>query len=166
MKRTKVQQFTPEVCECCGQDTSYELGLDKGTALIVYQIAKFIRMKGINIVHPRKEMEGVYLTSNQVGNLSRARFHGLIASVDDNAGNYLLTKKGGAFLRGEVVPKIAIVKKATAKLPAMNIGYHLPDEIKTTFRGLVAEKEYWTGIDFEIKEGRVVLDIQEKATLF
>ena len=79
------------------------------------QIARYIRTKGINVVHPRKEMEGHSLSSNDVGNLSRARFHGLIAKVKGEKGNYLLTTKGAKFLRGEAVPKYAIISIVTGK---------------------------------------------------
>ena len=99
----KKVEYKPEECACCHQTTTYLLSIDRGTTEIMYAIAHFIGKKGINIVHPRKEMEGEYLTSNQVGNLSRARMHGLIASVDGNPGSYCMTKKGGHFLRGGAV---------------------------------------------------------------
>ena len=154
--KQKLQKFEPKICECCGQEETYQLGLDKGSALIVLKIAQFIGIKGINAVHPRKEMEGNWLTSNQVGNLSRPRFHGLIAALEDSPGNYCLTRKGSAFLRGAIVPKIAIIQKAKSKLLATNIGYHLPDEITTTFRELVKKPEYWESIGYEIVEGRII----------
>lgn len=162
MTRKKINKYIPEVCECCGQDTTYQLQLNKGTALLVWKIAKFIRQKGINAVHPRKEMEGKILTSNDVGNLSTPRFHGLIARIDGESGNYLLTPKGASFLRNEPVAKIAIVRKAKKNSPATNIGYHLPDEVKTTFRELVKDNEYWTGIDYTIHQGRVIVDTQQE----
>jgi len=64
-------EYKPEKCECCGQTTTYIIGIDGGTVDIVKNIALFIGRKGINCVHPRKEMEGHGLSSNQVGNLSR-----------------------------------------------------------------------------------------------
>lgn len=154
------------MCECCGQDTSYIVNLDHGTAKTVYQIAQAIKRKGINIVHPRKELEGSYITSNQVGNLSKARFHGLIASVRDNPGNYLLTTKGSKFLKNEPVAKFAIVKKATHKEGPHNIGYHMPEELITNYKELINEPDYWNCIDFDIVEGRIVKDIPKKETLF
>ena len=84
--------FEPEICECCGQAQTYLLPIDWGTALIVKAVARAIRLKGINAIHPVKEMEvpakgwnyGMAindgkLTSNQIGNFTRARVHGLIA---------------------------------------------------------------------------------------
>lgn len=166
MTKNKLTAYEPCVCEHCRQDTTYELGLDKGSALIVWKIAQFIRQKGINCVHPRKEMEGEGMTSNEVGNLSRPRFHGLIAAKHDEPGNYVLTAKGAKFLRGEPVSRIAIVKKATVDEPAHNIGYHLPDVMVCTFQELVSEARYWDALDFEIVEGRIVNDVASQQKMF
>src|SRR4030042_647169 len=145
-------EYKPEECEHCGQTTTYLLGLDHGTADIVRAIAIKIGEKGINIVHPRKEMEGTTLSSNQVGNLSRARFHGLIASVKGEKGNYLLTRKGAAFLRGESVPRYAIISKSEGH----QIGYFTNGEkFMVTIKDLLNEGEYWEGINYDIVEGEV-----------
>ncbi len=149
----KAVDYKPERCECCGQTTTYILAIDRGTANIVKQIALFIEKKGINIVHPRKEMEGDKLSSNEVGNLSRARYHGLIAKASDNPGNYVMTNKGIKFLQGELIPRFAIVSK-TEKC---QVGYYLPDENKITFKEAM-KGEQWDGINYEIVEGRVVLN--------
>lgn len=148
--KTKVDQ---KKCSCCGQATQYGLAIDKGTVKIVKEIALFIGKKGINIVHPRKEMEGVELTSNEVGNLTRARVHGLIAKVKGKnmAGNYCLTSKGAKFLRGEVVPKIAIVSKAEKK----QIGY-IENEYCTINDKEINAGDYWNGLGYDIHEGKVV----------
>lgn len=149
-------QYKPEVCECCGQETTYVIAIDRGTVDIVKQIALFIKNKGINCVHPRKEMEGIFLSSNQVGNLSRPRFHGLIAKVRDNPGNYLLTPKGAKFLRGEEVPRIAIIRKSIAEDGSHNIGYFEPETEKVTVWDFDREGDYWVAINYEISEGNVV----------
>ena len=52
---TKEITYTPEVCTCCSQKTTYIIALDKGSAQIVKQLAKFIGKKGINAVHPAKK---------------------------------------------------------------------------------------------------------------
>lgn len=155
-------KYEPEKCECCGQTTTYILAIDRGTVEIVKKIALFIGNKGINAVHPRKELEGKGLSSNQVGNLSRPRFHGLIAKVKGNAGNYLLTRKGAKFLRGEPIPKFAIISKAEGK----QIGYFDPENevcnVDEFFGG-----EYWEGINYDIVEGNVIHRLDEpKETLF
>ena len=157
--------FKAEICECCGQTKTYAVALDKGSVLILKAIAKFIGQKGINCVHPRKEMEGSMLTSNQVGNLSRPRLHGLIAHVKGEPGNYLLTKKGADFLRGVDVPKIAIVKKATNQEKKRNIGYWREEEVRCTIDDF-HDEVYWEGINYDIHEGRIVYDEAQQKSMF
>lgn len=161
-----METYKPEVCECCGQTKTYAISIDHGTVDIVKQIARFIGQKKINCVHPRKEMEGKWLTSNQVGNLSRPRLHGLIAKVKDNPGNYLLTPKGARFLKGEHIPRVAIVLKATEKSEKRNIGYFDEENDRCTVNDFNGKGEYWEGIGYSVEEGRVVYDIPEQATMF
>lgn len=142
-------------CECCKQATAYELEIDRGTIDIVKAMAAHIRQKGINAVHPRKELEGKGLTSNQVGNLSRPRFHGLIAKIPKHSGNYCLTRKGLAFLNGESVPKVAIIRKGTSEAPPHNAGYL--DEMTTIHDFDEFWSEYWSSNGYEIQEGRVII---------
>ena len=153
-------KFQADICPACKQTCTYILGLDHGSVDILKQVARFIGKKGINAVHPRKEMEGVWLTSNQVGNLSRLRFHGLIAAVRGNRGNYLLTRKGADFLRGTSIPRYAIISKAEKH----QIGYFAPESITCVindFRGDLSEP-YWEGINYTIEEGRIIQDNQGK----
>ena len=151
--------YVSEKCKCCGQSETYILAIDKGTAKIVKAIALFIGQKGINVVHPRKEMEGTYLTSNEVGNLSRARYHGLIARLKGESGNYVLTRKGASFLRGEAIPTYAIISK---KFKA-NVGYWKPEEtvIIQDFNPKNPNgdsNDYWRGINYQIVEGHIIED--------
>lgn len=170
----KKANYTQERCECCGQTTTYLLPIDRGTVDIVKAIAKAIQLKGKNKIHPRNEMEiAVHqldnatminegkLTSNQVGNLSRLRFHGLIAKVKGSSGCYLLTSKGAQFLRGKEIPRYAIVSKAEKH----QIGYFEPDEFKTTIKDFDSEDEYWEGINYNIVDDQVVRDTPAQAAL-
>ena len=149
--------FKPETCEHCGQTKTYALAIDRGTTEILKAIARFIGQKGINAVHPRKEMEGKFLTSNQVGNLSRPRLHGLIARIE--SGNYCLTTKGANFLKGVVVPKVAIILKATGKSEKRNIGYYEPTELICQISDFTSDTERWEGINYTIEEGRIIREI-------
>lgn len=161
-----MEKYKPEVCVCCGQTTTYLIAIDHGTVHIVKQIARFIQQKGINCVHPRKEMEGAWLTSNEVGNLSRARLHGLIAKVKDNPGNYLLTKKGARFLKGDKIPRVAIIRKGTEATDRHNDGYFNPEEDTCVVGDFTASQgDYWEGINYTIEEGRIVRDVPEQRTL-
>jgi len=150
--------YRPEVCDHCRQSTTYILAIDRGTAQIVKQIARFIANKGVNIVHPRKEMEGRWLTSNEVGNLTRARAHGLIARVKGEPGNYCLTTKGSHFLHGGHIPKFAIRSKVEGK----TMGYYDPDHTMVQISDFNDSKDYWEGMDYKIEEGRIVRESEFK----
>ena len=170
--------FEPEICEHCGQAKTYLLPIDYGTALIVKAVAAAIRNKKINLVHPVKEMEvsakdwnykraimeGV-LTSNQIGNFTRARVHGLIARSKDEPGNWLLTRKGALFLKGEEVPRLAIIEKSRKVDGGRSHkqDYYKPDEFRCTVKEMSKPNlPYWEGIDFDIVEGRIVHDLPKK----
>ena len=156
--------FKPEICQCCGQSKTYALAIDKGTTDTLRAISIAIGRKGINIIHPRKEMEwrskdisqGL-ITSNQVGNLTKARVHGLIAKIKGQPGNYCLTTKGANFLRGGEIPRVAIIDKVIGH----QIGYFNPEDDKVSIRSFVSKEEYWEGINYTILEGRVIHDPKE-----
>lgn len=151
--------FEPSICDHCHQTTDYALAIDRGTVQIVKQIARFIGQKKINVVHPRDEMEGSLLTSNEVGNLTRARAHGLIAKVKGNPGNYCLTTKGADFLHGMPIQRTAIRSKVEHK----TIGY-TGDQV--TINDFNQENDYWEGVGYDIKEGHVVSREPQQINLF
>lgn len=173
-------KYQPETCEHCKQKTTYLLPIDKGTTDIVIALATAVRLKGINCIHPTKEMEipsaewtpsRAYkdgkLTSTQIGNLTRPRSHGLIAKVSGKPGNWCLTRKGAKFLAGFPVSRYAIMKKSTDGESSHQIGYWEPEENQVTLKQLKYEQTYWEGVDFEIVAGQVIHKLPEKpATLF
>lgn len=142
------------ICEACGQTTTYDLELNPGSVNILKVMAQYIERKGINAVHPRKEVEGHGLSSNEVGNLSRIRFHGLVAKIEGETGNYCLTSKGLDFLNGAPIPTIAIVKKGTDKVPAHTIGYG--EGVASIEEYGTGWETYWTVNGYEVREGRVI----------
>jgi len=144
--------YTAEMCDHCHQTITYLLGIDRGTVNIVKKIAKAIERKGINCVHIAKE--GV-LTHNELCNIIRPRRHGLVAAVKDNPGNFLLTTKGADFLNGETIPKYAIVSKSEKR----QVGYFEPEVYKVNISDFNNASEYWEGINYEIREGRVVRNV-------
>lgn len=166
-KNMALEKFKAKVCSCCGQTEEYIISLDAGAADIVMAIAAAIRKKGENKISPRNEMEiskkqmnemgynlmvkEGYLTSNMVGNLSKARSHGLIARVE--SGSYCLTTKGADFLKGAPVPRHAIISKTTGH----NIGYWHEFYEKVTIKELMKSGCYWE-IDFTIRESRIFID--------
>ena len=138
----KIPGWEPEVCEHCNQSKTYILGIDQGTYSILKKIADAVSAKGINAVHPRRE--GI-LTTTEWCNLSRPRFHGLIARVRGDAGVYCLTRKGAAFLRGEAIPRYAIISKAEHH----QIGYVDPENLTITREQLGIAAPYWEGAVLE-----------------
>ena len=160
--------YVAKKCRCCGQTLTYLIAVDHGSVDTLKAIATAIRRKGINCIHPRKEMEVTsgqldyasmvgegLLTSNQTGNLSKLRFHGLIARIKNKPGNYCLTKKGSQFLKGEEIPKYAIISKKEKH----QIGYFQEDIYRCTLADFAPKKEYWEGINFIIQEGKIIKDI-------
>lgn len=168
-------KYEKEICSECGQFKTYLLPLDRGTATIVKAFSTAVRNKGINIIHPTKEMEvpakewsyeraihaGV-LTSTQIGNFTRARVHGLIARVKGEAGNWCLTTKGSQFLKGQKVPQFAIIRKSKAGERSHKDEYFEPEKFQIDIYELSKQEEVWMGIDFEIQEGRIVEDLPVK----
>ena len=170
MSSFKIQEkYAPEYCACCGQSKTYLLPIDRGTVDILRSVARAILNKGINAIHPRKEMEigadknldydlmikeGM-LTSNMVGNLSRPRFHGLIAHIKEQPGNYCLTSKGAKFLKGEEVSKYAIISKVSGHQE----GYWMEEKYRVTIKDFSIDEEYWEGLDYDIREGQVLTKV-------
>lgn len=155
--------YEPEKCECCGQTKTYLLGIDRGSVEILKGVARAIGEKGINCVHVNKELVGRYLTPIQMTNMSRPRSHGLIAHVrgEGMKGNYLLTRKGAAFLRGERIPKFAIMSKSEGH----QIGYFEPESLTVAITDFTGKEDYWEGINYTIEEGNVMRK-GEDGTLF
>lgn len=70
---------------------------------------KAVHAKNKNRSHWHRDLT---LTNNESHNLQKLRFHGLIAHADENklSGEWLITARGGQFLRGEIaVPKKVLV---------------------------------------------------------
>lgn len=164
----KQEQYEPEFCKHCTQQITYLIPIDKGCVEILKAIAVAIRRKKINAVHPRKEMEidskkldhftmiaEGHLTSNMVGNISRPRFHGLIARIKGQKGNYCMTRKGAEFLRGESFPRYAIISKKEKR----NVGYWESEKYQANVKDFTSDEELWEGIDFDIVEGKIIIDI-------
>ena len=157
---TKID-YKPECCEFCGQTKTYLLPVDRGTVSILKAVAGCIREKGINCVHLTKEVleQGFFTSHHQTGNISRPRFHGLVAKVEGKIGNFCLTRKGAKFLKGEPIPRFAIISKEEHR----QVGYYKPDEHQCVISDFFKEGEYWEGINFDIKEGEIVVTPQVKS---
>jgi len=164
------KDFEPEVCDCCNQRTEYLLTLSKGIATIVKAVGAAIKNKGENVIHPAKEMQiqaedWTYqkahrdgkITSSHRGNFSNARIHGLLAKYENESGNWVLTRKGGDFLRGEPVPKYAVVAKSTTEAGSHLKHYWNAQDESVTIHDLTGDDmPRWEPVGFEIQEGSIV----------
>lgn len=166
-----LEKFQPKVCSCCGQTEEYLMTIDVGTCDILRAISAAIRRKGENCIHPKEDgmeigkqqmksmgydrmvKEG-YLTSTMIGNLSKARSQGLIAQVVGKTGYYCLTKKGAGFLKGEPIPKYAVMNKVTGH----QTGYWHEYDAQVKLKDLIKDGEYWE-IDFNILDRAVIFNL-------
>lgn len=148
-------QFKPDTCSCCGQKLNYLLSLNKGSAKIVAFMLEAVRRKGKNDIHVSSELKPFGSVHNFVCNMSRPRYHGLVAFTGDQRGHYCLTRKGGSFLRGEAVPKHAIINMVTGHQD----GYWRPEEETVTIGELMQKQFNWDDGQSEVIER---LDPQDK----
>lgn len=155
-------KFKPDVCGHCTQTKNYVLVLDRGTALFLLAMSHGVARLGRNNVHLQRELEASlkdfdslkamieagYMYSAMVRNAPRARYHGLIAFVAraGGTGEYLLTKKGAAFLHGARVPRIAVIDKVAGH----NAGYWDPEGDTVSIFELLKEPSTWSIPRFEI----------------
>lgn len=165
------QIYTPEVCNHCGQTSTYLMAVDRGATIIVKALAAAIRRKGVNSIHPEKEMlvnrlawsyeeavtNGV-LPMTYVKNFSRVRFYGLIAMVKDQPGHWCLTRKGAQFLKGMSIPKFAVRSKSDRK----TIGYWEPEKYSVKVYDFTRNDENWEGINFDISDNQVMMSVPSR----
>lgn len=171
MRKNKYN-FTPDICHDCGQSKTYLLPIDLGTCLIVQAFANAVKRKGINMIHPHKEMQvpngtwriehvnSGYLSSIQIGNMTRARVHGLLARVKGEAGNWVLTAKGKEFLKGGRIPRLAVIQKTVKGNTSHKMDYYFAEVYTCTIHDILSENKQsvslFEPIDFDIQNGRVV----------
>lgn len=150
-----------ENCPTCGQSVSYELDMDKGSYDILKAITRKVKDKGINIVHLNKELcKTGNITVRQLDNSIRLKFHGLIAHIPGERGNYCITDKGFDFLNGEPISRTVIIMKRTKGKRAHVIGHS--DEQITIDALDMGWGEYWSANGYQIVEGRVINELPIK----
>ena len=152
--------------------------INRGMCVTLKAIAVIVTRKindGLKpCVHTKKEMEipraeysdgraireGV-ITSTHNENLGHLHRHGFIAKFFDNGvkrpGNWIITPKGWAFLKGEAFPLIAIADKADHYA----ITYFKPEKYRckiTDFKKL-GEEMYWEGTTYPIEMGEAINEL-------
>lgn len=97
--------------------------LTTGLVSILLNIHRTVSTKGRNDIHVNREVPEVCgpQAYHKLSNISKLRFHALIAKVKDKdgkhvKGHWLITGHGGEFLRGEIeVPSIVETQKNIVK---------------------------------------------------
>lgn len=92
-------------CPNCGASMkSFNHTLSSGIVSALIKAIRYVQRTNKNEFHLQKHL--VDLTKNEYNNFQKLRFHGLVAKIDGKAGYWLITKRGGSFLRGELgIPK-------------------------------------------------------------
>jgi len=89
-----------QVCPHCQQTiVARKESLTKGIIRSLLKCAKTIEKKGLNKIHPRKELK---LSISEYNNFQKLRYHGLIAKQDES-GFWVITTKGYRFISGKIV---------------------------------------------------------------
>lgn len=69
-------------------------------------------VKAIQLVHSKNKNEfslhDLDLSNSEYNNFQKLRFHALIAKVQENKGSWLITARGGQFLRGEITVPVSV----------------------------------------------------------
>ena len=164
-----VDAYTDDKCEHCDQDMTWGCRVNAGMVDILKALAVRIKNKGINVVHPYKEMlvspqefsrkrlftEGV-LTAKMINNLGHLHAHGLVHPHSEHERNWIITRKGFGFLSGGEIPLVVKITKGTGNT---DHNYWMPDKYRVTI-GYFKDHDdegYWQGINYEVIEGQVVI---------
>lgn len=98
-----------EKCPHCGAGMkAFWHRLSPGLVNILIKAIQCVHGKGVNRFH---YVNDLHLTHSEAANLQKLRFHALIAHADEKhpkSGFWLITARGGQFLRGEIAVPIAV----------------------------------------------------------
>lgn len=87
-------------CEHCGASLKiFWRRLTPGLVSALVEAIKYVHGANKNEFHLQKHLPS--LTKTQYNNFQKLRFHALVAKIDGKAGYWLITARGGEFLRGE-----------------------------------------------------------------
>lgn len=106
----------PEItvtCQGCGRAMGgYEISITKGMINALRKLIKAVRDKGENSIHLSDDTKGkpYELTHSEINNITRLRFHGLVAKVYEGSGeskkrksgHWLVTRRAASFIKGEM----------------------------------------------------------------
>lgn len=136
-----------KTCANCGANMkAFWHTVNSGLVGIMIKAITFIRDNGKNEFHLQDDL---HLSVNEFSNFTKLRFHGLVAHVKDKSGYWLITKRGGEFLRGEIsIPK-------QVKTFRNRVIDHSPDTVNIT-RFKHDFPSFESDYAFEIQQGRLI----------
>ncbi len=73
--------------------------LNPGLVSVLIKCIEFVREHDKNEFHLQRDL---HLNVNEFSNFTKLRFHALVAKVDSKPGYWLITARGGQFLRGKI----------------------------------------------------------------
>ena len=79
--------------------------LNSGLVTTLIQCIQFVHEHNRNEFHLQNDL---HLSVNAFSNFTKLRFHALVAKVDGKPGYWLITKRGGQFLRGEIAVPLKV----------------------------------------------------------
>jgi hypothetical protein len=148
------------ICPTCHTKSNlYWSRLSPGLVGILVKFRHAIKAKGENSIHLQRDMTGRNeLSKTQYANCQKLRFHGLIAhDKKAGAGYWLLTRRGRAFLDGELpVPR---------RVQTLNNHVVDHDEVHVTVEDVLGDTPYFDDIQtiesepvpLEVAQGRLPL---------
>lgn len=88
-------------CPHCGANTkSFWHRVTPGLVGCLIKAIDFVKTNNKNCFHLGHDLN---LSKVEYNNFQKLRFHGLVAKVPEKPGYWLITRRGGQFLRGEIV---------------------------------------------------------------
>jgi len=161
MEMNQTESLSGLRCESCGQTLYYESRLAKGNAVMLMKMARFVKEKGINVFHMRKEMlenDRKWITASEFENRAHMVYLGLIAYHGEQ-GNYVITRRGYDFLAGKAVPRIAFLKKLGVDKDGEGKVVGHSEETVTIDKFDKEWGPWWHVNGFDVKEGRVITEL-------
>ena len=92
--------MTTERCPHCGANMKqFWHALNSGLVSVLIKCIQFVHSRGKNEFHLQNDL---HMSVNEFSNFTKLRFHALVAKADGKPGYWLITARGGQFLRGEI----------------------------------------------------------------
>ena len=98
--------MTEERCPTCGATCkAYFSTLTPGLVAVLIQCIQWVHQHDRNEFHLQNDL---HLSFKENSNFSKLRQHALVAKIDGKPGKWLITNRGGAFLRGEIAVPLKV----------------------------------------------------------